>query len=87
MRKLVLILALCIAGSIPVVLADGINDPVDTRNCDTILEDEQKGGRWRTVGCGSYAFIDWRTYCCPSSEYDNCPGPGDCTKNVIYGCD
>ena len=31
-------------------------------------------GRWRTVGCGSYLFEDWKTCCCPNLDYDNCPG-------------
>ena len=44
-------------------------------------------GRWRTVGCGGYGFHQWETYCCPSDIYDNCPGPGTCTSDVIFGCD
>ena len=44
-------------------------------------------GRWRTVGCGSYNFSDWKTYCCPHQYYQNCPNRGNCNSTTIFGCD
>ena len=44
-------------------------------------------GRWRTVGCGSYNFSDWKTYCCPHQYYQNCPSRGNCNSTTIFGCD
>lgn len=40
--------------------------------------------RLRTVGCGSYNFADWITYCC--AGYTTCTGGKSCSYTV-YGCD
>ena len=44
-------------------------------------------GRWRTVGCGSYNFSDWKTYCCPHDFFQNCPNKGACKSATVYGCE
>ena len=44
-------------------------------------------GRWRTVGCGSYNFSDWKTYCCPHEYFQNCPNRGTCNSTPIIGCE
>lgn len=67
------------------------NDPRDDlfeANVEALARNETNWpkGRWRTVGCGGYGFHQWKTYCCPSDIYDNCPGPGTCTSDVIFGC-
>lgn len=56
-----------------------------TRNVEALAQPEPGVGRWRTVGCGGYAFEKWVPYCCPNSSYNNCPRPGDCNQTV-YGC-
>lgn len=49
-------------------------------------EDSTKG-RWKTVGCDSDNFSDWRTYCCPSDYVDNCDGRvGTCPHYPSNGC-
>lgn len=44
-------------------------------------------GRWKTVGCNSDNFSEWRTYCCPNDAYDNCNGRvGTCPHYPYNGC-
>ena len=45
-------------------------------------------GRYMTVGCGGYNFAQWKTYCCPNSDYNNCPDRGTCSvdEQYIFGC-
>lgn len=56
-----------------------------TRNVEALAQPEPGVGRWRTVGCGGYGFGNWMPYCCPTSDYNNCPRPGYCGLTV-YGC-
>lgn len=61
-------------------------DPAFLENLEAITQSENSSiGRWRTVGCGSYSMHDWTPYCCPESEWNNCPSKGNCNQTV-YGC-
>ena len=58
-------------------------------NAEVLADGENpgSGGRWKTVGCDSDNFSDWRTYCCPSESYDNCNGRvGTCPHFPYNGC-
>lgn len=53
-------------------------------------ESNTRSGRFMTVGCGGYGFHQWKTYCCPNSNYSNCPQSGwTCTLDpqYIFGCE
>lgn len=86
---IVVIAMLCVTTIVYSQIRNPKDNDFNDRNIEalTLGEPSRPHGRWRTVGCGSYAFIDWKTYCCPNSTYDNCPSYGTCKKSSIYGCD
>ena len=90
MKKILLSFAV-LAVSAAAIITVNVNNSMDEQfeaNVEALAGGEDPThGRWRTVGCGSYSFSDWKTYCCPSSEWNNCPGLGDCTASVIFGCE
>lgn len=59
------------------------------RNVEALSRDENSSvkGRWKTVACYTDNFSDWRTYCCPNDDYDNCAGRvGTCPRFPYNGC-
>lgn len=90
MKKIIISLAVVVMSTATFVSVNSnskLNKQFEA-NLDALAQSEiTNTGRWRTVGCGSYSFYDWKTYCCPNSYYNNCPGHGDCYSTVIFGCD
>ena len=77
--------------SIYVYVANNDSDSLFEANIEALAQTEANNspGRFMTVGCGGYAFHQWKTYCCPNSSYSNCPASeGTChvDPQYILGC-